>query len=404
MTILQRCICIGVFTGMIACKSKKENPVEVGKFQITSAFQTDTSVNKEYVAEIQSIQNVEIRAKVKGFIESIHIDEGQHVSSGQLLFTIRPIEYEAALLKAKAEVKKCELEVQNVKMLAEKNIVSKTELSLALAKLDQAKSEETLAELYVTYTKIRAPFEGIIDRLKFKQGSLIDEGTLLTSISNNRDVYAYFNVSEVEYLDFKSRNPNNNKMTAGLPAQLLENRPDIRKAELDLMATKFDVQVARAEFFPSLNLGASLGYNAFSPKYLLRTPESIFFSLAGELVGPLINKNAIIAAFNTANAAQIQAAYNYQKTILNGYLEVTNQLGAIQNMQQAYQLKTKEVETLASSIEIASELFKASRANYLEVLVAQRDALETRLEWVEAKKMQWNALTNLFKACGGGWR
>ncbi|MBU3745171.1 MAG: TolC family protein [Sediminibacterium sp.] len=96
--------------------------------------------------------------------------------------------------------------------------------------------------------------------------------------------------------------------------------------------------------------------------------------------------------------------YNYQKTILNGYLEVTNQLGAIQNMQQAYQLKTKEVETVASSIEIASELFKASRANYLEVLVAQRDALETRLEWVEAKKMQWNALTNLFKACGGGWR
>ncbi|MEI8110980.1 MAG: efflux transporter outer membrane subunit [Chitinophagia bacterium] len=191
---------------------------------------------------------------------------------------------------------------------------------------------------------------------------------------------------------------------AGLPAQLLENRPDIRKAELDVMATKFDVQVARAEFFPSLNLGASLGYNAFSPKYLLHTPESIFFSLAGELVGPLINKNAIIAEFNTANAAQIQAVYNYQKTVLNGFLEVTNQMGAIQNMQQAYQLKTKEVETLASSIEIASDLFKASRANYLEVLVAQRDALETRLEWVEAKKMQWNALTNLFKACGGGWK
>lgn len=262
MTILQRCICIGVFTGMIACKSKKENPVEVGKFQITSAFQTDTSVNKEYVAEIQSIQNVEIRAKVKGFIESIHIDEGQHVSSGQLLFTIRPIEYEAALLKAKAEVKKCELEVQNVKMLAEKNIVSKTELSLALAKLDQAKSEETLAELYVTYTKIRAPFEGIIDRLKFKQGSLIDEGTLLTSISNNRDVYAYFNVSEVEYLDFKSRNPNNNKMTAGLI--LANNQPHQYKGQVETIESEFDKNTGSIAFrakFPN-------------PGYLLKHGET----------------------------------------------------------------------------------------------------------------------------------
>ncbi|MEI8110982.1 MAG: efflux RND transporter periplasmic adaptor subunit [Chitinophagia bacterium] len=262
MTILQRCILIGVFTGMIACKSKKENHVEVGKFQITSALQADTSVNKEYVAEIQSVQNVEIRAKVKGYIESIHADEGQRVSSGQLLFTIRPIEYEAALLKAKAEVKKCELEVQNVKILAEKNIVSKTELSLALAKLDQAKSEETLAELYVTYTKIRAPFEGIIDRLKFKQGSLIDEGTLLTSISNNRDVYAYFNVSEVEYLDFKSRNTNNNKMTAGLI--LANNQPHQYKGQVETIESEFDKNTGSIAFrakFPN-------------PGYLLKHGET----------------------------------------------------------------------------------------------------------------------------------
>lgn len=194
------------------------------------------------------------------------------------------------------------------------------------------------------------------------------------------------------------------QLQAGIPSQLLTNRPDIRKAELDLMAARFDVQVARAEFFPSLNLGASLGYNAFSPKYLLHSPESIFFSLAGELAGPLINKNAILAEFNTASAVQVQAAFNYQKTILNGFIEVTNQLGAIQNMQQAYQLKAKEVETLAASIDIASDLFKASRANYLEVLVTQRDALEARLELVEAKKMQWNAVTNLFKSLGGGWK
>ncbi len=262
MTILQRFLVLFIIIGFVACKSKNETSVEAGKFIITSPLLTDTFVNKEHVAEIQSLQNVEIRAKVKGFIETIHIDEGQRVTAGQLLFTIRPIEYEAALLKARAEVKKCELEVQNVKLLAEKNIVSKTELSLALAKLDQAKSEETLAELYVTYTKIRAPFDGIIDRLKFKQGSLIDEGTLLTAISNNREVYAYFNVSEIEYLDFKSKNSNNNKMEAGL--LLANNQPHQYKGMVETIESEFDKNTGTIAFrakFPN-------------PKYLLKHGET----------------------------------------------------------------------------------------------------------------------------------
>ncbi|MEI6582381.1 MAG: efflux RND transporter periplasmic adaptor subunit [Chitinophagia bacterium] len=243
-------VCLSIFS----CKHKEETKIESNKFLVTSALKLDTSVNKEYVAEIQSIQNVEIRAKIAGYIETIHIDEGQRVSAGQILFTIRPIEYEAALLKARAEVKKCELEVQNVKILSDKNIVSKTELSLALAKLDQAKSEETLAELYVTYTKIRAPFDGIIDRLKFKQGSLIDNGILLTSISNNREVYAYFNVSEIEYLDFKSKNANNNKVSAGL--LLANNQLHQYKGMVETIESEFDKNTGSIAFrakFPNPN-------------------------------------------------------------------------------------------------------------------------------------------------------
>lgn len=250
-----------VLLSMLSCKHKEEAKIESNKFLVTSPLQLDTSVNKEYVAEIQSLQNVEIRAKVKGYIDKIHIDEGQRVAAGELLFTIRPIEYEAALLKAKAEVKKCELEVQNVRVLAEKNIVSKTELSLALAKLDQAKSEETLADLYVTYTKIRAPFDGTIDRLKFKQGSLIDEGTLLTSISNNREVYAYFNVSEIEYLDYKSRN-NSSKMSAGL--LLANNQPHQYKGVVETIESEFDKNTGSIAFrakFPN-------------PTYLLKHGET----------------------------------------------------------------------------------------------------------------------------------
>ena len=195
---------------LTACQSKKEEKVSKGKYIVTSPLLIDTSFTKEYVAEIQSLQNVEIRAKVKGFIEKTYVDEGQKVKAGQLLFTIRPREYEAELLKAKAEVKKAEVELQNTKALAEKNIVSKSELTLAIAKLEGVKADEALAELYVSYTKITAPYDGVVDRLKLKSGSLIDEGTLLTTLSNNKEVYAYFNVSELEYLDYKNKSANQN--------------------------------------------------------------------------------------------------------------------------------------------------------------------------------------------------
>ncbi|MEI6190609.1 MAG: efflux RND transporter periplasmic adaptor subunit, partial [Chitinophagia bacterium] len=168
---------------LTSCQSKKEEKTEAGKYTVTSPVLMDTSFTKEYVAQIQSLQNIEIRAKVKGFIETINVDEGQVVKKGQLLFTIRPREYEAELAKAQAQVKTAELEMQNVKTLADKGIVSKNELALSVAKLNEVKAEAAMAELYVSYTKITAPFDGIIDRLKFKAGSLIDEGTLLTTLS-----------------------------------------------------------------------------------------------------------------------------------------------------------------------------------------------------------------------------
>jgi len=230
---------------LAACHSKKEKKEVEEKFIVTSPLLVDTSFTKEYVAEIQSVQNVEIRAKVKGFIETINVDEGQKVKAGQLLFTIRPREYEAELLKAKAEVKKAEVEAQNAKVLADKNIVSKSELTMALAKLDGAKAEEALAEMYVSYTKIRAPYDGIVDRLKFKAGSLIDEGTLLTTLSNNKDVYAYFNVSELEYLDYASKD-NNKKNLATL--LLANGQAHKYKGTIETIESEFDKNTGTISF------------------------------------------------------------------------------------------------------------------------------------------------------------
>ncbi|UKT63096.1 TolC family protein [Pedobacter mucosus] len=190
----------------------------------------------------------------------------------------------------------------------------------------------------------------------------------------------------------------------GIPSQLLANRPDIRQAEFDLAASKLDVKVAKAQFYPSLGISATVGFQAFNPAYLIRTPESLLYSLAGDLAGPLINKNAIKAEYLTANAKQLQAVFNYEKTILNGYMEVANQLSSISNLQKSYDLKAKQVVALTQSIEISNDLFRSSRADYFEVLMTQRDALQSRLELIDTKKQQLNAVVNIYHALGGGWK
>jgi len=101
------------------------------------------------------------------------------------------------------------------------------------------------------------------------------------------------------------------------------------------MAAKLDVKIARAEFYPSLNISASAGFQAFKPSYLFNIPESILYSLAGDIAGPLINRSAIKAEYRNANSRQLQALYNYDKTILNAYFEVSNQLSMINNLEKA---------------------------------------------------------------------
>jgi multidrug efflux system outer membrane protein len=194
-------------------------------------------------------------------------------------------------------------------------------------------------------------------------------------------------------------------VSTGIPSQLLANRPDIKKAELELIAAKLDVKVARAEFYPSLGISAGVGLQAFKPTYLVKFfPESILYSLAADIAGPLINRNAIKAEFSNANARQLQAMYNYEQTILNAYFEVSNELSNIGNLEKSYDLKSKQVDALTRSIDVSNDLFKSARADYLEVLMTQRDALESKLDLIETKKEQLNAVVNIYRNLGGGWK
>lgn len=191
---------------------------------------------------------------------------------------------------------------------------------------------------------------------------------------------------------------------AGIPSQLLENRPDVKQAEMELAAAKLDIKVAKARFYPSFGISAGLGYQAFNPSYLLNTPESLLYSLAGDLVAPLVNKNAIKATYLSANAKQIQAAYNYERTLVKACVEVANQLAKIKNMKQSYDLKDQQVKKLNESVAISNDLFRSARADYMEVLLTQRDALESKFDLIETKKQQMNAFVDVYKALGGGWK
>jgi NodT family efflux transporter outer membrane factor (OMF) lipoprotein len=192
-------------------------------------------------------------------------------------------------------------------------------------------------------------------------------------------------------------------ISAGIPSQLLENRPDIRQAEQELIASKLDIKSAKANFFPNVRLSAEVGFQAFNPAVWFN-PTSLIYSVFGDLMAPLINRNAIVAAYKTSRAKQIQAVYNYEKTILNAYVEVVNQLSGIKNYSQSVDTKTKEVDILVQSIGISDNLFKSARADYMEVLLTQREALDSRMELIEIKKKQLNAEVNVYKALGGGWK
>ena len=204
-------------TLIISCFSKSKKEADnIEKFQVINPVISDTVYTNEYVAEIQSVQNVEIRARVKGFIEKIYVDEGKSVHAGQVLFTLSSKEFKEDLLQANAqlksalaELKSIEVSTKNTRLLVEKNIVSKSELETAEArkealeaKIEESKSAISVAELNLSFTQIRAPFSGVLNRIPNKTGSLVEEGTLLTTISDNREVFAYFNVSEKDYLDY----------------------------------------------------------------------------------------------------------------------------------------------------------------------------------------------------------
>lgn len=259
-----------------SCAHNTHEKAEESIFLVTSPIVKDTVIYKEYVGQVQSSSHIEIRSQERGYLEKIFVDEGQFVRKGTLLFKIMPLVYQAEVAKAKAEMEFADIEYKNTKSLADNNVVSPNELALAKARLDKAKAELALAEAHLGFTEIRAPFDGIMDRFEKRLGSLIEEGELLTTLSDNSKMWVYFNVPEAEYLDFVSNGKQDN-----------HRKVQLQMANKQLFSETGVVETIEADFN---NETGNIAFRAtfFNPKSILRHGET------GNILMPVTLKNALI--------------------------------------------------------------------------------------------------------------
>ncbi|MBL8005689.1 MAG: TolC family protein [Candidatus Kapabacteria bacterium] len=313
-------------------------------------------------------------ASMKNYLASI---EGKNFLVTQLVAEIAETYYELLALDNYLKTINENVEIQ-------KNALKSVKLQKESAKATQLAVNRFEAQLLKTTNRQYSVKQRIIEKenhLNFLTGRFptkIDRSSLFFEISID-------------------------SITVGIPSQLLSNRPDLKQAELELIASKLDVSVAKANFYPSLNIRGSIGFNAFNPAFLLN-PESLIYNALGDLMAPLINRKGIEAAYLTASSKQLQAVFNYEQTILKAFVDVQNQVAKIENFSSSYDVKSKEVAILEQSVNIANSLFNSARADYVEVLLTQEEVLEAKLEKIEAKSSLLEGRVHLYRSLGGGWK
>lgn len=337
--------------------------------------------NRELLSVLQEVQisRNEIRAKKAAVLRYLATEEGKNFVITNLIaevarsyYELRALDNELAIVEQNIAIQSNALSIVNI----QKQAAKATELAVRKFEAEVLKTKGLRYEIRQDITEVE-------NRINFLIGRYPQH--IMRSTDNFVDQVPH-------------------TITSGIPAQLLTYRPDIREAEKKLAATGFDVKSAKAAFYPQFRITGGVGMQAFNAIYLIKRPESLLFSLAGDLVAPVINRNEIKTKFLNAHTKQQQAIYDYEQTILHAYDEVANQLANISNLSQGYDMKARQVAALSESINISIKLFKSARADYMEVLMTQRDALEARFELIEIKQRQLQAVVNMYHALGGGWQ
>lgn len=343
-------ICISPILLATACKNKEQEKEQSVQYTVTRPLRVDTSFSKDYVAQIQSVKNIEIRAQEKGYLQSINVDEGRYVKSGQLLFKIVPSMYQAEFLKAQASVKEAELELMNSKILSDKNIVSKSETAIAQAKLDEAKADLALAQLHLSLTEIKAPFDGVLDRIPLKLGSLIEEGALLTTLSDNKSIYAYFNVPESEYLTYKSQAGTEKLQNVSLV--LANNELHKYSGIVETIEGQFDNETGNIAFrakFPNPDLLLKHGETGkvemnLPLKNVLIIPQKATYELQDKVYVFVVDKDNKVKSRNVVIKNRLSNIYVIESGLEDGEKIV---LEGVQNVKDDDKIEYKFVDSKA---------------------------------------------------------
>ncbi|WP_276496482.1 efflux RND transporter periplasmic adaptor subunit [Pontibacter litorisediminis] len=303
-----------------SCTSSKGEEIKESeeKLLVTSPMKMDTTITEDYVSQISSIRHIELRAQERGYLQKIFVDEGQFVKEGQLLFQIMPKLYEAELQRAQAEANFARIEYLNTKTLADSNIVAPNELAMAKAKLDKANAEVALAKVHLQFTEVRAPFDGIIDRFHVRQGSLIEEGDLLTNLSDNSKMWVYYNVPEAEYLEYRTKTKQDSAVRVNL--LMANNKLFDHPGVVETIEAEFNNETGNIAFratFPNpdglLRHGETGNIRMGIPlKNALLIPQKATFEVLDKKYVYVVDKNNVLRSREITIGAEIPHIYVVQ--------------------------------------------------------------------------------------------
>ncbi|MCB9251379.1 MAG: efflux RND transporter periplasmic adaptor subunit [Flavobacteriales bacterium] len=326
---------------LYACKHDNHDEHETVTYTVTSPVIKDTIIYHEYVCQIHSIQHIELRTLEKGFIQKIFVDEGQFVKKGQMLFQITPVINSAEVQKARAEVSFAEIEYLNTKQLADSNIVSKNELALAKATLDKAKALLALAQAHLRFTETRAPFDGIVGRFNdVRLGSLVDEGELLTTLSDNSNMWVYFNVPEAEYLDYRSENKTSSVIKVKL--KLANNSMFNHEGEVRTIEADFNNETGNIAFRATFPNSESLLRNGQTGNILLPVyhknamliPQKATFDILNKKYVFVLDKNNVLSSREIKVGNDLQHLYEVHSGLDEKDIVLVDGLRKVKNGQK----------------------------------------------------------------------
>lgn len=316
------------------------------------------------------------RAALNRFLEE---EQGKNLVLTSLISEVSQHYYNLILLDRKREII-----AENIGL--QENALEVVELHKDIGKTNQLAIELISAEVLDAETLL----------IEVEQEILEEENTLNFLLGRYPQ--------PVQRSDFDSTQVFTNVTEAGIPSDLLENRPDILAAGYNLRANNANVKAAKAAFYPTLTLNANLGYQSFRAAFLFESPASIAYNVFGGLVTPLLNRRALKADLMAGKASQQEAYLNYEKTILQAFTEVYQLLKLGDNFQNRKGVKQEQVALLKQSVETSRTLFKSGRAGYLEMLTSQENYLRSQMELLEIYRLKNQNSVYLYKALGGGWK